>query len=193
MEKDRVFPTEVASGVLGGTFIGSQGFAESVREIMTQEVPSVGPDFDAGTIADLLVANDVGGLPVVRGGRLIGFVTLAEATREALECVESTTQGSIRLSGRRGVTYRAGAGFHAVSSPARAVDIMLPASVALTPGTSIAAAAAKLANHRLTALPVAEEDGRLAGVVTALDILRWLARQHGLPVRNGLATRLEAV
>jgi CBS domain-containing protein len=38
-----------------------------------------------------------------------------------------------------------------------------------------------------------EEDGRLAGVVTALDILRWLARQHGLPVRNGPATRLEAV
>ena len=54
----------------------------------------------------------------------------------------------------------------------RARDIMTAPVITVRPGTSIKAAAALLAEHGFTALPVLDEDDRLVGIVTEADIVR---------------------
>lgn len=46
-----------------------------VREIMSTDVVSVGPDTDAEVAAHKMVRHDVNRLPVVRDGELVGLVT----------------------------------------------------------------------------------------------------------------------
>jgi CBS domain-containing protein len=54
----------------------------------------------------------------------------------------------------------------------RARDIMTAPVITVRPGTAIKEAAALLAEHGFTALPVLDEGGRLVGIVTEADVVR---------------------
>lgn len=54
----------------------------------------------------------------------------------------------------------------------RARDIMTTSVVSVRPGTSVKEAAALLATHGYTALPVVSDDDRLIGIVTEADVMR---------------------
>ncbi len=46
-----------------------------VRELMTKQPTTVGPDATLGEIATLMKQEDCGSIPVVEGGRLVGIIT----------------------------------------------------------------------------------------------------------------------
>jgi CBS domain-containing protein len=52
-----------------------------VRDVMTEEVVTVGPDEDVETLADLMVRKRVNPIPVIEGGRLVGIVSRADIIR----------------------------------------------------------------------------------------------------------------
>jgi acetoin utilization protein AcuB len=52
-----------------------------VREIMTRDPTSVGPDTTAQQAASTMVKNRFGALPVVKAGKLIGIVTETDLLR----------------------------------------------------------------------------------------------------------------
>jgi CBS domain-containing protein len=54
----------------------------------------------------------------------------------------------------------------------KANEIMTTDVVTVGPDTSVRAAAATMADHRVTSLPVVDEDGRLIGIVSEVDLIR---------------------
>ena len=63
--------------------------------------------------------------------------------------------------------------------------IMTPSVYSFTPETPLADAIAVMAFEGLHHLPVVDEAGTLVGMVSALDVLDWIARQAGYtPARD---------
>jgi CBS domain-containing protein len=54
----------------------------------------------------------------------------------------------------------------------RASEIMTTVVVTVGPDTSVRAAAAAMAEHRVTSVPVVDEDGCLVGIVSEVDLIR---------------------
>src|SRR5205085_9563464 len=105
-------------------------------DIMIYPVVTVEPDTEVRTIAELLIKHRISGVPVVDGGRLVGFVSEGDLLhRQEIGTDRKARAGSwwLRL-------------FSAGSSPAdyvksharRARDIMAREVVSVSPHTSLA-------------------------------------------------------
>ena len=57
---------------------------------------------------------------------------------------------------------------------------MMPMTIAISAQTTIAHAAALMATEGVHHLLVVDDGGVLIGVVSSMDIMRWLARSEGL-------------
>lgn len=58
----------------------------------------------------------------------------------------------------------------------RVHDIMTPLTVAVSESTSLAHAIAVMARSGVHPVPVVAADGRVTGILSSADVLRWLAR-----------------
>ena len=65
---------------------------------------------------------------------------------------------------------------------ATVADVMMPFAFTLATSASLARAAALMAYEGVGRVVVVEPDGRVAGVVSAVDVMRWLARAEGYVV-----------
>ncbi|HTJ42474.1 MAG TPA: CBS domain-containing protein [Kofleriaceae bacterium] len=61
-------------------------------------------------------------------------------------------------------------------------DVMMPFAFTLAASASLARAAALMAYEGIGRVVVVEPDGTVAGVVSAVDVMRWLARAEGYVV-----------
>lgn len=116
----------------------------SIREAMTPDPTNVEPGTTAQEAAQIMKSEDVGSLPVVEGGRLVGIVTDRDlAIRVLAEGAASDTPVS-ELASRDVVT--------------------------IDPQQSLEEAARLMAEHQIRRLPVVEEDGKLAGILAQADV-----------------------
>ncbi len=127
----------------------SPGAAERtcVGAVMSGDVICVTADLGADELAALLVDRGFSGAPVVDGeGRPIGVVSKTDLVREA-------------------------------GAPACATvgDLMTPLAFTLPEHAPLARAVALMAEERVHRLPIVSDDGRVVGVLTAFDVVRWLA------------------
>jgi CBS domain-containing protein len=130
-----------------------------LTEIMSRDITCARRDLHADRVAELMVLNHVGCVPVVEEpGRPIGMIT-------KLDLVE-------RLVARDGVRPEG-------LASETAGTLMMPMSIALKEQATIAHAAALMANEGIHHLCVVDAEGRLIGVVSSMDIVRWLARNDG--------------
>jgi CBS domain-containing protein len=120
---------------------------QSIREAMTTQPKSVESSTSAVDAARLMEAENVGSVPVVEGGQLVGMITDRDiAVRVVGEAKDpqSTTVGEI--ASRELVT----------------VD----------PQQNLDEALRLMAQHQVRRLPVVEEDGRLVGILAQADVAR---------------------
>lgn len=61
-------------------------------------------------------------------------------------------------------------------------DLMARVTFVLPDNASIAQAAALMAVEHIHRVPIVTDDGRVAGIVSSIDVLGWLARQDGYVV-----------
>lgn len=128
-----------------------------VSEVMTRQVVAVHEDAPAGRVRAVLLERSAGYVPVVDAeSRPIGMITLESMLRRR------------RLRGEI----------------PRAKALMVPTTLAIPEGTSISQASAIMAQEERKALPVISPERRVVGLVTALDVLAWLARHEGYLVTN---------
>jgi CBS domain-containing protein len=68
----------------------------------------------------------------------------------------------------------------------RVRDVMARVTFVLPDNATISQAAALMALEHIHRLPIVTDDGRVAGIVTSIDVLRWLAQQDGyvVPMRE---------
>ena len=111
---------------------------------MTSNPTAITPETTAQEAAQLMKTEDVGSLPIVEDGRLVGVITDRDLAIRAL------------AEGRGAET--------AVN------EIASKDLVTVDPQQSLEEAARLMAEHQVRRLPVVEEDGRLVGVLAQADV-----------------------
>ncbi|HVU02836.1 MAG TPA: CBS domain-containing protein [Polyangiaceae bacterium] len=126
-----------------------------VSAVMTKDVVCVSGDLPAERLEQLFIDRGISGAPVTDGaGRPIGVVTKTDLV-------------AWKHTGKKTVA-----------------DLMTPRSFSVGTNEPLARAAGLMAYEGMHRVTVVAEDGRVVGVVTALDVLRWLARDNGFPIAN---------
>jgi CBS domain-containing protein len=125
--------------------------ATPVTALMSREVICVRPDLRIRALAELLAGRHISGTPVVDvNGRVIGVVSKTDI---------------VAVHGR--------------DKDLVVADIMMSVAFSLDEQATIAQAAAMMAVEGIHRIPIVTRSGDAIGIVSALDILRWLAKQHG--------------
>jgi len=132
-----------------------------VSEIMTTHVVCVSPDLPVRELERLLLETGISGVPVVDAeGRPIGMVSKTDLVRR-----HSRPPGLV-------------GDFELVR------DVMITLAFCLPANESVARAAALMAFETVHRVPVVGSRGQVIGLVSPLDILRWLARGSGYVMPN---------
>lgn len=132
--------------------------AERVRDIMQTKLVTISTSERMSTVEDIMTLGHVRHMPVVQGGRLVGVVSERDLLRASLS----------NLSTHRDAERRA---FLHVVEIAR---VMSTPPVVVEPSATIDEAALIMAERKIGCLPVLDR-GRLVGMITETDVLRWVA------------------
>jgi CBS domain-containing protein len=118
-----------------------------VREVMTADPKTIEPSTPVAEAAKLMRDQDVGPIPIVENGSLTGILTDRDIVLRVVaegKDPSSTTAGEVASR-----------------------DL-----VTIDPEQTMDEALRLMAQHQVRRLPVAEEDGRLVGIVAQADVAR---------------------
>jgi len=155
----------------------------SVSAIMTRDVVCVRTDVSIEALTTLLIESEFGGVPVVGAdGDPIGMVSKTDLIRMAHddETLRATTVDA------RTQRHEVGEpGLREVDVDLRTVaDIMTPVAFSLSELGSVAQAAAMMACEGVHRLPVVDDGGKVVGILSTIDIARWIAASAGYRVER---------
>lgn len=134
------------------------GGGTRVRDIMSEQIVTISADDSLSTVEDIMTLGRVRHMPVVRGGQLVGVVSERDLLRASL-----STLSQFGSEQRR-------AFLHVVEIK----RVMSSPPVVIHPGASVEDAALVMAERKIGCLPVVE-GGRLVGMLTETDVLRYFA------------------
>lgn len=146
-----------------------------VRDIMTRDIVKVMPDTSVSEIALLMSQHRISGVPVVdEQDRVLGVVTemdmIVRNTRFKLPAFFTLLNATIYLETPAHLKERL---HHMLGLTAR--EIMSETVMTVTADASIEDLAELMVGQRANPIPVVE-NGRLAGIVSRSDIVRWMAK-----------------
>jgi CBS domain-containing protein len=128
----------------------------AATSIMSTEVVCAREDLELEVLVELMLGRRIGCLPVVdAGGQAIGMVT----KQDLLEL----------LAARRSDA----------ACPRTAGEVMMPLAFTLDDHATVAHAAAMMASEGVHHVPIVETTGLVIGVVSSIDVVRWLAVNDG--------------
>lgn len=126
-----------------------------VRHAMAESPVTASPGMNAGDAAGLMVANDIGAIPIVEDDRLVGLVTDRDLVLRVM--AERKDPREVRL---------------ADVATSRGLETV-------TPDTQLCDARALMAERRIRRLPVVK-DGRLVGMLSLGDVALGSASMRGV-------------
>jgi CBS domain-containing protein len=141
----------------------------TIESVMTAEVVTATPASSFRELVDLLGMHRISALPVVdQDSKVIGIVSEAD-----LLVKEGYPHGGEDTGVIDALRHR-----HRLSKAAGicALDVMTRRVVTVPLGTEVAAAARLMIRLRIRRLPVVDDQGRLAGIVTRSDLLKVFLR-----------------
>jgi CBS-domain-containing membrane protein len=150
--------------------------AKTAEDIMSRDVPALGPQDDARRAIELLAQQDLGALPVVNSeDRVIGIVSesdLVISEEEAdvhLPHFFNLMGGVIFTESLKGFEKKLNKAF-----AANVRDLMSEDPVTVRTDDAAEKVARLIAEKHHNHLPVVDSDGKLAGMVTRADALAAL-------------------
>lgn len=146
---------------------------KTAAEIMNADVAGVTPDDEARTAIDLLAKSDLGAVPVIDADRkVVGIVSESDlilADEESdlhLPHYFEIMGGVVFIGSMKGFEKRLEKAFATKVS-----ELMTADPIVVHTYEAADRVAKKVAEHHHNHLPVVDEDGRLAGMVTRADAL----------------------
>jgi CBS domain-containing protein len=143
-----------------------------VSDVMTRNVVTVEEDTPLKDVAELLLANDISGVPVVYEGHVVGVVSETDILYKE-RGPEGEPRGSIAW-----LLDAPEADFRRKLAARTAGEAMSSPPVTIRPNRPLAQAAAMMLEQRVNRLPVVDGE-RLVGLVTRSDMVRAFARPDG--------------
>ena len=117
-----------------------------IRDVMTSDVQTIGPDQTAREAAAFMLSADAGSIPVTEGDKLIGMIT------------------------DRDIAVRGVAKGHGPDTPVR--DLMSSGIISVNIDDDLGAVASKMSDAQVRRLPVVDGEQRLCGIVSLGDLSR---------------------
>jgi CBS domain-containing protein len=157
----------------------------NARDVMVQDVVTVGPDEDVAKALQLLVDHDINALPVVDGERrVIGILSEADLLhREKIGTekhrawwLEAVTPASVLALD------------YAKSHGRKVVELMSENIISADENTSLSELANILEKNRIKRVPILK-DGKLVGIVSRSNLIQALASAPSQPENDQLADR----
>ena len=150
----------------------------TVADIMDTDTPTVSPEDTVEHVLKVMNESELPGVPVVTtGGRCVGIITEADLIMTG-EDADLHLPHYFELFG--GFVFLESLGHFEErlrkATAALARDLMTEDPVTIAPDATVHEAARKIARSKHNRLPVVEH-GRLAGVVTRVDVLEALTRE----------------
>lgn len=146
----------------------------SVQTIMSRTAYCLRPEVGVRTAAAMLLEERMSGAPVVDDqGRPVGIVSKTDLLRHLHERGDAIESHPAAIE----------PGYHATQIDETTVrDVMMPVVFGITDDTTIAAASALMAGEGVHRLPVLDTDGAVVGILSTLDVVRWVAERAGYDV-----------
>lgn len=164
------------------SFLESIGPEETtpVSEIMARKVFCATPEMTLATIACAMLDQAISGAPVVdSAGRPIGIISKTDLLRAMHDPSVLGFSSWDPWRDSQKPHGREDARSLEVLSRRTALDAMTPIVYWLPEEASISQAAALMAYEHVHRIPIVNHSGKVTGLVSTLDILRWLARRRG--------------
>ena len=128
--------------------------------IMSREVICAREDLEVAALMDLFVRHHIGCVPIVDDrGHPIGMVTKLDLV-EQLICARDPEPAAPALV---------------------ASQVMMPLALTLDERATVAHAAALMSIEAIHHVPIVAGSGCLIGVISSMDVVRWLASNDGVP------------
>ncbi len=142
----------------------------TVKDVMTRSVAAVRATAGYKDIVTVMGQRRISAFPVLDAAdRVVGVVSEADLLFKEVGPEPFTgPAGSMQASGRRGERAKA--------AGVTAGELMSQPAVTIGPDASLAEAARTMYARRVKRLPVVDENGRLIGIVSRVDILHIFAR-----------------
>lgn len=147
--------------LMRGSRLPSAADRTQLRRVMTSRVVCVRSDLETAALVSILIDLDLRAVPVVDAeGRPIGIVSRSDLLRRRRDDGDRRSE--------------------------RVVDVMMSLAFSLPETASLSRAAAVMAYECVHRIPVVAVDGTVVGIISSLDVVRWLARHDGYLVPGGL-------
>jgi len=152
------------------------GMRAAVSEMMTRRVICVRTTLPVRAVLMVLVEHGISGAPVVdAAGRPVGMVSITDLLREEYDQIEDEEDELLPYFAREAVD-RNRAGPRPDARPQiKAEDIMTPSVFFVREEAPVSDAAVEMARRSVHRVPVISRDGVVVGMVSALDVMRWMA------------------
>jgi CBS domain-containing protein len=134
-----------------------------VRDLMQREVATLRVSDTLGLADDIMELGRIRHLPVLSAGVVVGIVSQRDLYRAAVSSMLQMQRSAERE--------------WLAKVPVQAV--MSPNVITVAPGNTMQVAVELMLQHRIGCLPVVEH-GKLVGLVSESDCLRYLARVLGI-------------
>jgi acetoin utilization protein AcuB len=135
----------------------------TVKRHMTPNVITVRPDTSVWKAWNLLQTHEIGYLPVIQGGRLVGIISDGD-----LRLLLPSSLAMPEEQGR----------FRTWGTQVKVDDVMTRNVVTVTRETRTDSAAQLMVKHHIGCMPVLR-GSTLVGIITSMDVLRALADDGG--------------
>lgn len=143
-----------------------------VRELMTENVLTIGPDAPIKDVAKILVANGISGLPVCDiEGRVLGVISEGDILYKEHDPREGHLGGPLGwiIDGTPNYTG------YVKADALTARKAMTSPAITVAPNASVAEAARIMCERHVNRLPVVKDE-HLVGIVTRADLVRAFTR-----------------
>ena len=140
-----------------------------IKDLMTTDVVTIGPEASLKDVARVLAERKISGLPVVDAERrVLGIVSEADILYKE--------KGSEEKGGFFGWLLLEGVEAEAKLAARTAGEAMTTPVISIGPEKPVAEAAAKMIEYGVNRLPVVDEQGKLVGLVSRADLVRAFTR-----------------
>lgn len=144
-----------------------------VRDAMTKDVITVTPDTPVKEIAEILLKEKIGGVPVVDGDRLVGIVTEEDLIMKNVKLRFPTyiqlLDAVIYLESLKKYEEELRKAVGALAK-----DVMTENPYTISPDAELEDAATLMVEKGISRLPVVENE-KLVGIITRRDILKAIS------------------
>ncbi len=144
-----------------------------VSDIMTRTPRTVTPDTRLQEVASTMSLYRIPPLPVVdENGKLIGNISEMDLLKNLLPTMDDIMNGNAIMEMAHVVPN------YSSSMSRKVSELMTPNPVSVSPDMHIIKATARMTSHRFRRIPVADDDGKLVGVMSLGDVHKALFHAH---------------